>query len=325
MERKLSLALGVFLVVTAVSISSAGERSAIALISSLSGKVEVRRSHQKWLKRAHLGDQLFESDVLYTHKKARASLLLSDGQVITIYPDSRLELSLRGQRSKKKSTTIASLSKGMLKGFKGVFSPKRKRESLTAVPGIRKKAEKKESGVKVLYPRNSMILTPKPHFRWMKTGQDTHFMISLTVKGMEGRLWTLQTSKETAPYPKGRKALERGRTYFLRAQSRKDSSIYDEVYFMVLDNKKAEEVSGFVKKMEDLRKSDPQDHTPHFLLANYYRGKGLYHEALGAFEALEKKRPGERFVLEGKREIFAKLGFWEEWKQMKKRIEGLRD
>jgi hypothetical protein len=217
-------------------------------------------------------------------------------------------------------TLVTSLAKGVMEGIGGIFSAQKKRETLTAVPGIRKKIEEEEMGVRVLYPRNSMILTSKPHFRWKTQGIARSFTVSLTLKGMGGQLWNLETKETEIPYPRGKGELERGQTYFLKVASMDNPSLADEVFFRVLESKRAEEVRRVREKMEDLQKSNPDDVTPKFILANYYRQKGLYHEALGEFDSLERKNPGERFVLEQKREIFAKIGFWKQWEEVNQKL-----
>jgi len=149
------------------------------------------------------------------------------------------------------------------------------------------------------------------------------FMVSLTLKGMGGQLWTIHTKEAKIPYPKGKKGLKRGQTYFLKVQSIDDPSLYDEVYFRVLEDQKAEEVRRVTKRMEELQKLNPNDSTPKFILATYYTRKGLYHKALEELDALEKEKPGERFILEEKREIFAKIGFWKKWEEVNQRLNAL--
>jgi len=302
------------------TLSPAFGADAIALISSLAGKVEVQRAHQKGLHKVHLGEKLFEHDVLHTYDHSRASLFFSNGSVITVYPKSRVALSAPGKDQKKGSPVAASLSKGVMKGVRGIFSVEKKRETLTAIPGIRKKIEEEEMGVRVLYPRNSMILTSRPRFRWKMQGKAHAFMVSLTLKGMGGRLWTLNTKETEIPYPTGKGELERGQTYFLKVASVDDPSLADEVYFRVLEDQKAEEVRRASQEMEDFAKSNPDDSTPKFILATYYREKGLYHRALLELDALERESPGERFILEEKREIFAKIGYWKKWEEVNQKL-----
>ena len=322
MGRIKSIALGCLLSIVLGTLSPAFGTDAIALISSLVGKVEVQRAHQKGLRAAHLGEQLFEEDVLYTYDHSRASLFFSDGSVITVYPRSRLVLSLR-KTDKKGSSLVASLSKGVMKGIGGIFSVEKKRETLTAIPGIRKKIEQEEMGVRVLHPRNSKILTSKPRLRWKTRGEGRLFMVSLTLKGMGGQLWTLNTKETEIPYPMGKRGLKRGQTYFLKVQSVDDPSLNDEVYFRVLGDQKAEEVRRVTKQMEELQKLNPDDSTPKFILATYYMRKGLYHKALEELDALDRENPGERFILEKKREIFAKIGFWKKWEEVNQRLNAL--
>jgi hypothetical protein len=292
----------------------------IALISSLAGNVEVQRANQKESRAARLGEKLFAEDVLYTYKNSRASLFFSDGSVITLYPNSRVALSARKTDQRGGSPLAVSLSQGVMKGLRGIFAVEKKKETLTAIPGIRKKIEEEERGVRVLYPRNSMILTSEPRFRWKTRGETRSFMVSLTLKGMGGRLWTLNTKDTEISYPKGKRGLERGQTYFLRVESMEDPSLSDEVYFRVLEDQKAEEVRRATQEMEDFKKSNPDDSTPKFILATYYREKGLYHRALLELDALEGESPGERFILEEKREIFAKIGYWKRWEEANQKL-----
>jgi len=320
MGRIASIASGGFLSIMLGTLSPVFGADAIALISSLAGKVEVQRAHQKGVHKVHLGEKLFEDDVLYTYDHSRASMFFSNGSVITIYPNSRMALSTREMDQKKGGPVAASLSKGVMKGVRGIFSVEKKRETLTAIPGIRKKIEEEEMGVRVLYPRNSMILTSKPRFRWKTRGKAHAFMVSLTLKGMGGRLWTLNTKDTEIPYPKGKSALERGQTYFVKVESMDDPSLSDEVYFRVLEVQKAEEVRRVREEMEDLQKLNSNDSTPKFILATFYRRKGLYHKALGELDVLEKGNPGERFILEEKREIFAKIGFWKKWEEVNQKL-----
>lgn len=320
MGRIASIASGGFLSIMLGTFSPAFGADAIALISSLAGKVEVQRARQEGSQAARLGEKLFADDVLYTYKNSRASLFFSDGSVITIYPNSRVALSRREMDQKKGSPVAASLSEGVMKGVRGIFSVEKKRETLTAIPGIRKKIEEEEMGVRVLHPRNSMILTSKPRFRWKTRGKAHAFMVSLTLKGMGGRLWILNTKDTEIPYPKGKSALERGQTYFVKVESMDDPSLSDEVYFRVLEVQKAEEVRRVREEMEDLQKLNPYDSTPKFILATYYKREGLYHKALGELDVLEKGNAGERYILEEKREIFAKIGFWRKWEEVNQRL-----
>jgi len=296
---------------------------AIALISSLSGKVEVQRDHEKKLHVVRLGEHLFEDTVIYTRENSRASLLFSNGLVITVYPNSRLVLSPRDVDEKKGSPLAVSVSQGVMKGIRGIFSEEKKTETLTAVPGFRKKIEEEEMGVRVLYPRNSMILTSRPYFRWRTQGKGRVFLVSLTLKGMGGRLWTIHSKETDIPYPERQKGLDRGQTYFLKVESMDDPTLYDEVYFRVLEAQEAEEARRVKKEMNDLQKLNPNDSTPIFILVTYYKRKGLYHKALAELDALERESPRERFILEAEREIFAKIGFWKKWEEVNQQLNAM--
>ena len=190
---------------------------------------------------------------------------------------------------------------------------------------LRKKIEEEEErGVRILDPRNSKILNSKPTFRWKTMRKDNIVMVSLTLKGTRGKLWTIQTEETKISYPDGRRGLDRHQTYFLRVENLVDSSLYDEVYFRVLDEKKAAEVMRFAKKMEDYRKLNPDDSTSFFILVVYYMEKELYHKALVELEKLEKENPGERFVLKKRRETFARIGLWTKWQEVNQMLNAMK-
>lgn len=320
MRKIITIAIGFLLATVLVIRTPASGGDAVALISSIAGKVELQRANEQGWGAARMGDQLFEGDVLQTYDNSKASLFFSNGSIITVYPKSRVALSLREMGKGSESTLVTSLAKGVMEGIGGIFLAEKKRETLTAIPGIRKKIEEEEMGVRVLHPRNSMILTGRPHFRWRTGAQTRSFMVSLTLKGMTGRLWTLNTNETEIPYPKEQKALQQDQTYFVRVASTDDSSLSDEVYFRVLENQRAEEVRRFTKQMKGLQKSNPDDSTPGFILATYYKKTGLYHRALVQLDALEKENPGERFIMEEKGEIFAKIGLWRKWEEINRKL-----
>jgi hypothetical protein len=293
----------------------------IALVTSLKGKAVVQRAAQQAQQSVHVGEKLFEADVLCTQEESRVSLLLADGSVISVHPKSRLTLSLR-KVDPKGGSRVVSLSKGVVKGMGRVFSPEEKRETLTAVPGIRKKIEAEEVGIKVLFPRNSMILTPRPDVRWAVGGGGRTFMVSLTLKGMGGDLWTIRTQETGIPYPKDAEGLEPGQTYFLKVESTEDASLWDEVYFRVLGERDVDDVRRLTQEMEALQSLNPDDTTPRFILVRSYMSKGLYHLALDELDAWEAMEPGERLVLEEKREILAKIGLWKQWEEVNQKLGG---
>ena len=101
MRKIIPFAIGFLVATVLVTITPASGGDAIALISSLGGKVEVQRANQKELRAARLGEHLFENDVLFTYDNSRASLLFSSGSIITVYPKSRVALSRREPEQKQ--------------------------------------------------------------------------------------------------------------------------------------------------------------------------------------------------------------------------------
>jgi len=287
----------------------------IAIISSVDGTVEIqRREKQEWIK-ARLGEPLFEGDLLQTQDHSNASLLFSSGAVVTVQSKRRITLNLRDSEKTGK-TLINHLSKDVIEGIGGIFSLQKKKETLTAIPGIRKK-DPEEAGVLILYPRNSLILTSKPDFRWKTKGKTSSFAVSLSLKGMKGRLWNFSTDQTEIPYPADQKPLERGQTYFVKVENRENPSISEEVFFSVSEEKTNHIIEKAVKQMEDLRKHDPEGKTPLFILALLYKDKGLFHLALEALDRMQLSGGEQGFIVEQKLDILSRMGLWEEWDRVK--------
>lgn len=293
---------------------------AIAVISSLTGNAEVQKSGQPDKKRLSTGDQLFENDQVFTNENSKVSLLYSNGSVINISSKSSIKISLKDAGAKK-SAVSSFFSKKVMKGLQGLFSIKKKDKVVTAVAGIRKKEDEDGKEVRVLYPRNSMILSSRPDFRWQSGSKQGNLIISITLKGMTGKLWTISSRGKELPYPEGKEDLKRGQTYFLRVQSEDDSTVYEEVYFRVIDQKKAAEINEFIKEITKLIKAAPEDGTPYFILSGFYKQNGFFHEALDALDAFEKIQPGGKYILEEKRDLYAKLGLWDEWETIKEKVD----
>jgi len=319
-KRLLMASLGLIFLMGTVATQVFGADAA-AVISSLSGKVEIQRSGEQALQQAKLGDKLFDQDIVYTRKGGRASLLYSGGSLMALSSDN--QLSVTPQAEGEKGSGGSSLSKTLMRGLSGLFSAGKKRQTRTIVAGIRKK-EEGPARVRVLFPRNTMLLTPAPSFRWKAAGGDGGYTVSLTLKGMKGSLWSIKTGEFEVPFPAGEKPLERGQTYFLRVESDQDPTIADEVYFRVLDKGKAREVEEFEARMADMSKSNPEDMSPAFILAGFYKKTGMSQRALEEVEKLEKARPDERFILEEKAELLAKMGLREEWEAVNRKIESMK-
>lgn len=294
----------------------------IARISSVDGKVEIQRAGKQAWVFARLGEPLFEGDVLQTHDRSKASLLFSSGSIATIQPKTRMTLVLRNTETDSK-TFIGSLSKELIAGIGGIFPLQKKKETLTAIPGIRKKIEQEEMGVMILHPRNSKILTSKPLFRWKTQGKPASFAVSLTLKGMKGRLWNTTTDQMEISYPADQGALEGGQTYFVRVESRGNPQLSDEVFFNVMEEKETALVERAKEQMEEFKKQHPADATPMFVLAALYKSKGLFHLALEELDRLETLFLNDRFIAEEKLDILAKMGFWKEWEQLNQKLTGM--
>jgi hypothetical protein len=266
---------------------AAGDR-AVALVSSVSGEVKLQRPGAGELLPVALGDQVFTADVLYTFANARASLLMADGSIFTLHPDSRMALAALSGGDGKQGTVISTLSSSVAGGLKDLFAPRNKRESLTAVAGFRKAtspARTDGAPLRILYPRNSIITAQRPRFSW-HSGAGGETTVSLTLKGIGGNLWRAKSAGDTLVYPEDRPPLVPGQAYFLRVAAAGNPDAVEEVYFSVIEPAAATEVADLERQMDTLRSENPGDVTPDVVLAGYYRSMGLHHRALTTLQKI---------------------------------------
>ncbi len=310
--------MGKVLLVSAVIICSAVPQArgadAMAIAGSVSGEAKFQQSEAGELLPVSVGQQFFIGDIIYTFAGGRVTLVFSDGNVYSIHPDSRLSLAMvpgAGQ-----SSTLSSLTGKITGGLKDMFAASGKRESLTAVPGFRKPAAQKGESEKmrILYPRNSMIMEKRPEIRWK--GSADGVTVTLTLKEPLGKIWTLAATGSAVPYPANQPGLAQGQTYFLKIENPSGTAVSEEVYFSLLGEKEDQEVKGTAEKLKDYRKSHPKDTTASVLLTELYLNKRLFHQALAELDTLQKDPSAEVYALKKKRMIYREIGLWEEWESV---------
>ena len=292
-----------FLLLAAGSTGAAPAGEAVAIVSSVSGEAKVQRPGAGELLAISLGDPVYTTDTLYTFANAHVTLLFADGNIFTVHPDSRLTLvsTKKGAAGGKGGTLVSALSTSVTDGVKNLFAPRNRREALTAVAGFRKAPDDPpgdDPALRILFPRNSIILSSRPRFRW-HGGSGGGFTVSLTLKGMTGNLWSVESGETEIPYPTDAASLVPGQAYFLRILSidgrGEGQAEAEEVYFSVLDPGAAARLADLEKQMETMRAEYPGDLTPHVILAGYYRSAGLHHLALDMLEKIAAR--GEPEVL----------------------------
>lgn len=291
---------------------------AMAIASSVSGDAKFQRSGSGELIFLTVGQQFFQGDVIYTFTDGRVALVFSDGSVYSIHPESRLSLAMvpgAGQ-----SSMLSSLTGNIAGGLKDMFAASGKRESLTAVPGFRKPGTQKQAAghVRILYPRNSMVMEKRPEIRWK--GPAKGVTVTLTLKEPLGKVWSLTANESTVPYPKGQPELASGQTYFLKIENRLGADTKEEIYFSLLGDQEGQAVKDLAEKLRNHRKSNPHDTTASMLLTELYIDKRLFHQALAELNILQRDPSARVYALKKKQSIYREIGLWQEWENAGRKL-----
>jgi len=292
---------------------------ALAIATSVSGEAKVQGSGSGELLPVSVGQPFFHKDVIYTFAGGRVSLLFSDGSIYSIHPESRL--SLDRAPGAGKNTMLSSLAGKLGGGLKDMFTEAGKQEALTAVPGFRKPATQKEGAekVRILYPRNGMIMEKRPQFLWR--GPAGGVTVSLTLKEPLGKVWSLTSDRQTVSYPSDHPGLIPGNTYFLKIESQTGAAGTEEVYFSLLQDREIQEIQDLANQLQADRDKHPRDTTATVLLIELFAGKRLFHQALAELDRIQHDASMRIYALQKKRKIYHEIGLWEEWEKAGKGLQ----
>jgi hypothetical protein len=285
MRRKaINFSLVLALLLLPISIILAQNSSSLAVISDVQGSVFLNKAGSDDPIKAVFGTQLGQGDQVETGKRASVSMLFSNGNLISLGPNSNITIS--GNQSDGSSRNIGA-------GMAGNFSDLAMRQDNRGEMGVLMDLRSDETSQQIIpiSPCNTMISSNKPYLRWKSKKPADEYVIR--VYDGEGLVWEHSTTATSIEFPENEAALDYGQSYFWNVEGKDLINSYRSLNqkFTILPEEKIKEIQQEKEKVLDMFSDDPDNSSLHSLLGAYYASTGLLEDAIREFELVRDANP----------------------------------
>ncbi len=280
MKKTVILGLVLVFAIAGLACESARASDTAAMIIKVTGNVKVQRgAKQKAIKSKFplkMGDKVLVAD------GSSALILFSNGKKITATTD--LEINEAAMKIEgKEVSAVAGASSMLMKSVAGGD----KNADLKAkggVGGAVRAAAKTE--VQLLSYLNTSTLNTRPVFAWEPSAKADSSKVTLMDEDGE-ELWSGKTADKLIAYPDDMDPLEPGMEYTYEVKSVIDGDEIEAAStFYILDEDEAAEVKKAVDAIKKQYAKDDDVIIQHMLLAQYYKEKELYMDAIDELKSL---------------------------------------
>ena len=230
------------------------------------------------------GMQLGQGDQVETGRKAGVSLLFSNGNLISLGPNSSIVIS--GNQSGDPSMNIGA-------GMAGNFSDLAMRQDNKGEMGVLMDLRSDETSQQIipLSPCNTMISNNAPLLKWDSRKPADEFVVRLY--NGQGLVWEKRTTATSLTFPQDEATLAYGESYFWNVEGEDLINSFRSLNqkFTILPEEKIREIKEEEKKLLGIFTDDPGNSSLHSLLGAYYAKTGLFEDAINAFELVRDSNP----------------------------------
>jgi hypothetical protein len=285
MRRKVSnFSLILALLLLPISILLAQNPSSLAVISDVEGSVYLNKAGSDDPIKVVFGTQLGQGDRVETGKRASVSMLFSNGNLISLGPNSNITIS--GNQASGSSRNIGA-------GMAGNFSDLAMRQDNRGEMGVLMDLRSDETSQQIIpiSPCNTMISTNMPGLRWESKKPADEFVIRLY--DGEGLVWEHRTTATSLDFPENETALKYGQSYFWNVEGMDLINSFRSLNqkFTILPEAKINEIKNEEKKLTKMFADNPGSSSLYSLLGAYYAKSGLLEDAIKAFETVRDANP----------------------------------
>ena len=272
------------LILFPISVFSQQGGSSLAMISDVKGSVMLKQSQSDESLKVVFGMQLAQGDQVETGRKAKVTLLFSNGNLISLGPNSSITIS--GNQSGSSSRNIGA-------GMAGNFSALAMRQDNKGEMGVLMDLRSDETSQYIfpLSPCNTMISSTTPLLIWDSKKPADEFVVRLY--NSQGLVWEKHTSATSLAFPEDEAALEYGQSYFWNVEGVDLINSFRSLNqkFTVLPEGKILEIKKEVQKLSEIFSEDPENSCLHSLLGAHYASAGLLEDAIKEFELVRDSNP----------------------------------
>jgi len=283
-SKNLSILLLVFLLYPLTCIAqNAGP--ALAMISDVEGSAYLTKAGTDDSHKVVFGMQLLQGDQVATGRKAEVSLLFSNGNLISLGPNSSITIS--GNQSGSSSRNIGA---GMAGNFSALAMRQDNRGEMGVLIDLR--SEETSQMIIPLSPCNTMISHTHPVLTWDSMKPADEFVVRLY--NSQGLVWEKHTTATSLEIPQDEAVLEFGQSYFWNVEGVDLINSFRSLNqkFSILTEEKIMEIKAEERKLLGMFTEDPGNSCLHSLLGAYYAKAGLFEDAIKEFELVRDSNPG---------------------------------
>ncbi|NJN92818.1 MAG: protein kinase [Anaerolineales bacterium] len=243
----------------------------LATIIDVKPEVNVKRANSDRLLPADFGLYLYSGDVVNTYAGAAATLICGNGLLFELPEQSNLTVACQ-------ESSDARLL-GRLEAVLNTAPPNE--ISLTTEGQSRAPAARWSRLPLLLDPRQTVITTTRPTFRWQPVADAGGYRLSLSLPG--GQSWSRETNTTSLTYPADAPPLAPGSANIVTLVPLNDETAADKSLLRVLDKAGQAELAEAETTIRVL----PLDEAGQgYLLAQLYRQRELRSAAIAQLEAL---------------------------------------
>jgi len=297
----------IVLLFVGVGIVAAQNSDRVAVLTEVTGIVEYSQSGSgSFSQGASFGTALFTNDRLRTADGAKASVLFSNGDLLTVGSNRTIVITSGGfSAAGDESSRIddeASLSAATLALHRSGEG------EIAALSGLRSGGD--ERVVSVLAPSNSSIRETRPTFIWSASRSFSAY--SIRIFNASGVIWQGSSEGNELKYPESAPDLAPGEEYFwqVTGEDLLDEYKSDVVTFSILTEQAQADVALAEQGLDD-GTLDPAGSSYRLLKGSIYAKAGLLQDAIVEFKSLIELYPESPLGYELLAGVYAESGLSE--------------
>ncbi len=273
-----------------IHISAAQDsKQIIAVITGLSGNVQVKKVGKPEFAKALWGTQLFQGDQVRTGTGSEATLTFSNSNIMTLAPGNTYTVHGDGSAKTEAGTKVKKVSSAMMADMSVLTTRREEKKDFGALAGLR--AIVTEEPIEPTSPYNTLIKTNRPTFTWIPKKTFDKFIVNLY--SSKGLVWSKEVSENMLKFPESEKELDFGETYFWNVEGEDllDNKKSPSYKFSVLSIDKSKEVLNEEALIRATFENDSDSSSLHSFLGAFYINQGLLQDAIKEFEIISRMNP----------------------------------
>ena len=254
-----------------------------AIITELTGTVELSRSGSSNFGSAEWGTPLFSGDRIRTASGSQAVLLFSDNNLMTVTGGNTYTVGGQAGGGRAVSSAVISSDTDLTLHRAG-------QGEIEVLGGLRNSGERQP--VTLIGPVRTRVMASGPVFSWVS--QDEYELYRVTLRTTGGDVWSIETTETEVAYPADAPALTPGETYFWKVEAEDMLDVVESelASFRIMDTETEASLKTGLAELDGLTPASERGASFQFLLGNLYASHGAYDQAIAAFETIAASYPG---------------------------------